>query len=83
MFDDDDAVEAPPRDRPFNAYRCPASDRVKSIIADVTAPLNAEQTQGRGLLLIHSVMDEVAYNETGNEITMIKKRSGDGHVESP
>lgn len=29
---------------------------------------------GRGLVLIHSFMDEVIYNEAGNEITMIKRR---------
>ena len=39
MFDDDDAVEAQPRDRPFDAYRCPRSDNVGSIVADVTNKL--------------------------------------------
>jgi serine/threonine-protein kinase RsbW len=29
---------------------------------------------GRGLLLISSLMDEVGFNETGNEIRMVKKR---------
>jgi CheY-like chemotaxis protein len=29
---------------------------------------------GRGLVLIHSFMDEVTYNDSGNEITMIKRR---------
>jgi anti-sigma regulatory factor (Ser/Thr protein kinase) len=47
----------------------------KSIIPDVKGPLAPDQTRGRGLLLIHSVMDEVSYNESGNQITMVKKRS--------
>ncbi len=47
----------------------------KSIIPDLTGPLDAEHSRGRGLLLIHSVMDEVTYNDAANEITMIKRRS--------
>jgi len=50
----------------------------KSIIPDVTGPLTADEARGRGLLLIHSVMDEVSYNESGNQITMIKRRSIEG-----
>ncbi|HUG67447.1 MAG TPA: ATP-binding protein, partial [Pirellulaceae bacterium] len=33
-----------------------------------------EKVSGRGLLLIHTFMDEVRHNEKGNEITMIKRR---------
>jgi Histidine kinase-like ATPase domain len=29
-------------------------------------------SKGRGLMLIHSFMDKVSYNDKGNEITMIK-----------
>ena len=47
----------------------------KSIIPDVKGPLTADPTRGRGLLLIHSVMDEVSYNDSGNQITMVKRRS--------
>jgi CheY-like chemotaxis protein len=32
---------------------------------------------GRGLVLIRACMDEVHYNERGNEITMVKRRAGD------
>ena len=46
-----------------------------SIIPQVTGPIDAEQAHGRGLLLIHTVMDEVSYNDTGNQITMIKRRA--------
>lgn len=47
----------------------------KSVIPNPARPLSADQTCGRGLLLIHSVMDEVSYNDSGNQITMIKRRS--------
>jgi CheY-like chemotaxis protein/anti-sigma regulatory factor (Ser/Thr protein kinase) len=47
----------------------------KSIIPDPTVPREAEQDRGRGLVLIHTVMDEVSYNETGSEITLLKRRS--------
>jgi len=35
---------------------------------------NLEQTAGRGLLLIRTFMDEVFHNDTGNQITMVKRR---------
>ena len=44
-----------------------------SEIADATDPANLEKPCGRGLLLIHTFMDEVRYNESGNEVTMIKR----------
>jgi CheY-like chemotaxis protein len=43
-------------------------------LPDPTDPENLEQTSGRGLLLIQTFMDEIAYNRTGNELTMIKRR---------
>ena len=39
-----------------------------------TEPTNLERPSGRGLLLIHSFMDEVRHNQTGNEVTLIKRR---------
>lgn len=48
-------------------------------LPDPTDPANMERVHGRGLLLIRTFMDEVNYNEVGNEITMIKRvGSGDG-----
>lgn len=35
-----------------------------------------ERFTGRGIFLIRSVMDEVSFNETGNRIRMVKRRSG-------
>jgi CheY-like chemotaxis protein len=42
-------------------------------LPDPTDPANLERVSGRGLLLIHAFMDEVRHNETGNEITMLKR----------
>ena len=37
---------------------------------------NLEKASGRGLFLIRTFMDEVRYNASGNEITLIKRRRG-------
>lgn len=44
-------------------------------LPDPTDPANLDRISGRGLLLIHTFMDEVRHNETGNQITMIKRRT--------
>ncbi len=46
-----------------------------SQIPDPRDPANIEKVSGRGLLLIHTFMDEVRHNEQGNQITMIKRRT--------
>ncbi len=43
-------------------------------LPDPTDPENLEKAGGRGLLLIHSFMDEVHLNQVGNEITMLKRK---------
>ena len=40
---------------------------------DPRDPDNLFKTSGRGVLIIHNVMDAVQYNERGNRITMVKK----------
>jgi anti-sigma regulatory factor (Ser/Thr protein kinase) len=45
-----------------------------STLPDPTLPSNVGQTNGRGLFLIRTFMDEVTFNETGNVVTMIKHR---------
>ncbi len=40
---------------------------------DPTDPANLERVCGRGLLLIRSFMDEVSFNASGNQITMVKR----------
>ena len=41
-------------------------------LPDPTDLANLERAGGRGLLLIHSFMDEVHHNDQGNQITMVK-----------
>jgi CheY-like chemotaxis protein/anti-sigma regulatory factor (Ser/Thr protein kinase) len=43
-------------------------------LPDPTDPANLEKVSGRGLLLIRTFMDEVQFNQKGNEITMTKRR---------
>lgn len=46
-----------------------------SALPDPTDPRNLEKLSGRGLFLIRTFMDEVRFNDTGNEITLIKRVS--------
>jgi CheY-like chemotaxis protein len=51
---------------------------------DATAAASAglpdgDGAAGRGIVLMRSVMDEVSYNATGNEVTLVKRR----HTEPP
>src|SRR5580704_13694218 len=50
----------------------PGFDR--SLLRDATDPANLERPCGRGLLLIRTFMDEVRYNDQGNEVVLIKRR---------
>jgi anti-sigma regulatory factor (Ser/Thr protein kinase) len=43
------------------------------VLPDPTDPANLEKASGRGLILIRTFMDDVRYNEAGNEITMTKR----------
>ena len=44
-----------------------------SRLPDPTDPENLEKVSGRGLLLMRTFMDEVSFNATGNQVTMIKR----------
>jgi CheY-like chemotaxis protein len=44
-----------------------------SLMPDPTEPPNLDCPSGRGILLMRTFMDEVAYNETGNRITLTKR----------
>lgn len=49
-----------------------------SSIPDPTDPTNLGKMSGRGLLLMKTFMSEVNFNQTGNEVTLIKRaNSGD------
>jgi CheY-like chemotaxis protein len=45
-----------------------------SILPDFSDPANLGGTEGRGMSLIRTFMDQVAFNEIGNEITLVKGR---------
>ena len=44
-------------------------------VRNPTEKVNMDRIGGRGLLLIRSFMDEVIYNQQGNELTIIKRAS--------
>jgi anti-sigma regulatory factor (Ser/Thr protein kinase) len=44
-------------------------------LLDPTDPAHLERASGRGLLLIRAFMDEIVFNRTGNEITLLKRRT--------
>ena len=44
-------------------------------LPDPTDPENLIKASGRGLLLMRAFMDDVFHNETGNEVTLIKRQS--------
>ena len=48
-----------------------------STVPDPTDPENLLKASGRGLMLIKTFMDEVSFNDIGNEITMVKRHCGD------
>lgn len=44
-------------------------------LPDPTDPTNIDRPCGRGLLLMRTFMDEVRFNEAGNEVTLVKRAS--------
>jgi FixJ family two-component response regulator len=44
-------------------------------LPDPTQPDNLFKLYGRGLMLIRAIMDEVYFNVSGNEITLVKRRN--------
>jgi CheY-like chemotaxis protein/anti-sigma regulatory factor (Ser/Thr protein kinase) len=77
----------PYRDRRVQIIERVAPDDVTYVVRDegtgfdvatVPDPTDAEnllKASGRGLMLIRTFMDEVTFNDSGNEITMVKRRS--------
>jgi anti-sigma regulatory factor (Ser/Thr protein kinase) len=45
-----------------------------SSLPDPTDPANLDRPCGRGLLLMRTFMDNVIYNDRGNEVTLFKER---------
>jgi CheY-like chemotaxis protein len=54
-----------------------------SRLPDPTDPANLGRVGGRGLLLIRTFLDEVRFNNKGNEITLIKRREIPPHPSPP
>ena len=44
------------------------------LLPDPTDPANLGRASGRGLLLIQTFMDRVEHNDSGNQITLVKRR---------
>ncbi|MFG0332246.1 MAG: response regulator [Maioricimonas sp. JB049] len=44
-------------------------------VPDPTVGDNLDRASGRGLLLMRTFMDEMTFNETGNEVTLVKRTS--------
>ena len=77
---------APYRDRRIRVSANLSSDAVRFVIADdgggfdvgavpdPTAPEYLARPSGRGIFLMKTFLDEVRYNDTGNEVTLLKRR---------
>lgn len=77
---------APYRDRRIRVNANLSADAVRFVIADdgggfdvgavpdPTAPENLARPSGRGIFLMKTFLDEVSYNHTGNEVTLLKRR---------
>jgi CheY-like chemotaxis protein/anti-sigma regulatory factor (Ser/Thr protein kinase) len=47
-----------------------------SSLPDPAKPASLEKTSARGVLLMRALMDEVVFNESGNAVTLVKRRRG-------
>lgn len=56
---------------------------VRSVDSDPTDLANLTRPHGRGLYLIRTFMDEVRHNETGNEVTLVRRRDRSNSNETP
>ncbi|MBX7165354.1 MAG: response regulator [Pirellulales bacterium] len=77
--------EAPYKDRRLHVRAVITPDSAQFVIRDegpgfdpatlpdANDPANLECISGRGLMLMRTFMDEVRYNTTGNEVTLVKR----------
>ena len=70
-------VEASPKEVRLTIQDQGSGFDVKKL-ADCTDEENLFRNHGRGVYLIHQLMDEVRYNEKGNQLVMVKslKKAG-------
>jgi anti-sigma regulatory factor (Ser/Thr protein kinase) len=52
-------------------------------LPDPTEPENLEKCSGRGLLLMKTFMDEIRFNDRGNEVTLVKRVSSNDLSTTP
>ncbi len=69
------------RDRATFVVRDEGSGFDPDTLPDPTDPANLARPHGRGVLLIRTFMDEVIYNDVGNEVTLIKCCNSDADHE--
>ena len=73
----DAAADADAADACDIEFRCTIADEGPGFdpqsLPDPTDPLNLDRPSGRGVLLMKTFMDEVAYNARGNEVTLVKR----------
>ncbi len=89
----DPRCESPYRDRRIFVRARLSPEEVRFVVRDegpgfdVAAvpaskdPEALEPGRGRGLTIMRNLMDEVTFNETGNEVTMVKRRKAAGNGE--
>jgi CheY-like chemotaxis protein/anti-sigma regulatory factor (Ser/Thr protein kinase) len=81
------ATEVPYRDRRIHVFADLSTHEARFVmrdegpgfdpkdLPDPTDPENLLKLSGRGILLMRTFMDDVRFNERGNEVTMVKRRS--------
>ena len=69
------------RDRATFVVRDDGSGFDPDLLPDPTDPANLARPHGRGVLLIRTFMDEVIYNDVGNEVTLVKRCNPGAHAE--
>lgn len=52
-----------------------------STVPDANLPTNLESQSGRGLMLMQTFMDEVSFNDVGNEVTLVKRAAPESDEE--
>ena len=50
-------------------------------VPDPTTPENLTKASGRGLFLMRELLDEVSYNDRGNEVTLVLRLESGGALE--
>ncbi len=69
------------RDRATFVVRDEGKGFAPNSLPDPTDPANLARPHGRGVLLIRTFMDQVIYNDVGNEVTLVKLCNPDARNE--